>query len=132
MIAKSVQLSFGKRLRTVSGGTNADEGGSDEVAPGTGEGGHGDIGSHGDESAGAMLEPRELARFRACQAHAEEFAACQANQALPRRRQASLSYEEERSKRRGLYLGSSETLEANIIHTYSYLVGSCTPSGTKY
>ena len=54
MVAKSVQLSFGKRLRTVSGGTNAGEGGSDEVALGTGDGGHGDIGSHTDDSAGRM------------------------------------------------------------------------------
>ncbi len=78
----------------LSGDINAGEGGSNGVTPGTSEeDGHGDIGSHTDESAGTMLDPRELATFRAYQAHAEEFAAYQANQALPRRRQASLSYE---------------------------------------
>ena len=47
-----------------------------------------------------MLDPRELVTFRAYQAHAEEFTAYQANQALPRRRQASLSYETQRMSKR--------------------------------
>ena len=47
-----------------------------------------------------MLDLRKLVTFRTYQAYAKEFAAYQANQALSRRRQASLSYETQRMSKR--------------------------------